>query len=117
VAIAVEVFPIIDVPGWDQFAQEVTTGERAEAHAALLRRMGATREHIFKQSTPDGAMMILVWEGVEQEHADQHLADMVQYPQTDHERYLVSHVIPNLHGVQPTHGPPPQIEKVGTVET
>ncbi len=36
---------------------------------------------------------------------------------TDHERYIVSPVIPNLHGVDPTAGPPPRLEKVSVVAT
>ncbi len=115
--IAVEVFPITNVPGWRQFAQEVSSGERSAAHAEMLRRFGVTREHIFHQSTPDGDVMVLVWEGVEQDEAAEGLANIVQNPQSEHEQYLVSHVIPTLHGVDPTAGPPPRVEKVAVIET
>ena len=115
--LAVEVFPITDVAGWRQFAEEIASGERSAAHADMLRRFGVTREHIFHQSSPEGDVMVLVWEGVEQDEAAQGLGDIVQNPQSEHEQYLVSHVIPNFHGVDPTAGPPPRVEKVGVIET
>jgi hypothetical protein len=57
------------------------------------------------------------WEGVEQGRVAELLGDMVQNPQSDHERYLATHVIPEIHGVDPTAGPPPTVQKVATIET
>jgi hypothetical protein len=116
VALAVQVLPIVDVAGWRRFAEEISMGERSEAHAEMLRRFGVTRESAFRQPMPDGEVMILVWEGVEQEEAAAALSEMVQNPQSEHERYIVSHVVPNLHGVDPTAGPLPAVEKVSVVE-
>ena len=61
--------------------------------------------------------MVLVWEGVDQGHVAELLSDMVQNPQSDHERYLATYVIPEIHGVDPTAGPPPEVQKVATIET
>ena len=116
-ALAVNSLPIADVAGWRQFAEEVSTGSRAEAHAEMLRRFGVTREHFFQQSTPNGDVMVLVWEGVEQEDAAAAFRDIIQNPQSDHERYINSHVVPNLHGVDPSGAPPPPVEKVAVNET
>jgi len=41
----------------------------------------------------------------------------VQNPQSEHERYIATHVIPDLHGADPTAGPPPAVQKVATIET
>ncbi len=115
-ALAVSVLPIADVTGWRQFAEEVSTGERHDAHAAMLRRFGVTREHVFHDSTPAGETMILVWEGVGQEDLPA-LFGSFQNPQSDHERYIATHVIPNLHGIDLAGEPAPPPERVATVET
>jgi hypothetical protein len=44
------------------------------------------------------------------------LAGLVQNPQSEHERYIATHVIPDLHGVDPSAGPPPAMQKVATIE-
>ena len=36
---------------------------------------------------------------------------MLQNPQSDHERYVGTYVIPTLHGVDPTAGPPPMVAR------
>jgi hypothetical protein len=41
----------------------------------------------------------------------------VQNPQSEHERYIATHVIPDLHGADPKAGPPPTVQKVATIET
>jgi hypothetical protein len=61
--------------------------------------------------------MVLVWEGVEQDRAAGLLAGLVQNPQSEHERYIASHVIPDLHGADPAAGPPPVVQTVATIET
>jgi len=61
--------------------------------------------------------MVLVWEGVEQDRAPELLADLVQNPQSEHERYIATHVIPDLHGADPTAAPPPTVQRVATIET
>jgi hypothetical protein len=44
------------------------------------------------------------------------MGELIQNPQSEHERHLVSHVIRELHGIDPAAGPP-KIEKIATVET
>jgi hypothetical protein len=61
--------------------------------------------------------MVLVGEGVEQDRAPELLADLLQNPQSKHERYIATHVIPDLHGADPTAGPPPMVQNVATIET
>lgn len=114
---AVQVFPIAKPDEWRAFLRDIDTGERADAHRQMLRRLGVKREHVHHQATPVGDVMVLVWEGVEQDRVDELLGDMVQNPQSDHERYLATHVIPDIHGVDPTAGPPPRMDKVATIET
>jgi hypothetical protein len=46
--------------------------------------------------------MVLVWEGVDQDRVPELLADLVQNPQSEHERYIATYVIPDLHGVDPS---------------
>ena len=45
------------------------------------------------------------------------MADLVQNPQSEHERYIATHVIPDIHGADLSAGPPPTVEKVATIET
>jgi hypothetical protein len=45
------------------------------------------------------------------------MADYVQNPQSEHERYIATHAIPDLHGVDLTAGPPPQTARAATIET
>jgi hypothetical protein len=113
---AVQVFPIAKPDDWRAFIASINTGERADAHRQLLRRLGVKREHVYHQATPAGDVMVLVWEGVEQDRVAELMGDMVQNPQSEHERYLATHVIPDIHGVDPTAGPPPRMEKVATIE-
>ena len=116
-AFAVQVFPIAKPDDWRAWVDSAATGERAEAHRQMLRRLGIKREHVHHQATPAGDVMVLVWEGVEQDRVPELMGDMVQNPQSEHERYLATHVIPDIHGVDPTAGPPPRMEKVATIET
>jgi hypothetical protein len=113
---AVQVFPIAKPAEWREFLQSAESGERAEAHRSALRRLGVKREHVHHQSTPAGDIMVLVWEGVRQEDIEGLMGDMIQNPQSEHEKYLATHVIPNLHGVDPTAGPPPPVKKVATID-
>jgi hypothetical protein len=76
-----------------------------------------TRETSFHQPKGNGDPMVLVWEGVDQEGGLVGMSSIVQNPQTDHERYIVSPVIANLHGVDPTAGPPPRLDEVSVVAT
>jgi hypothetical protein len=114
---AVQVFPIAKPREWREFCESIETGERAGAHREMLERLGVTREHVFHQQTPERDVMVLVWEGVDQEQAAEGIAQLIQKPQSEHERYLVSRVIRELHGIDPSAGPPPKIEKIATVET
>lgn len=112
--IAVAVLPVADVHIWQEFLDEASRGDRAEAHQAFLRRGGVTTEHVFHQQTPMGDLMVLVWEGVDPDELGQHFASMLQDPQSDHERYLHDHVIPKIHGVDLSAPPPPTAQEVST---
>ena len=114
---AVQVFPIAKPREWREFCDSIASGERADAHREMLGRLGVSREHIFHQRTPQADVMVLVWDGVDQEQAVAGMGEILQKPQSEHERYLASYVIRELHGIDPTAGPPPQIEKIATVET
>ena len=96
---AVAVMPVADVEGWKEFVQAAHDGDRATAHRDFLRRGGVTAEHIFHQPSPMGDLMILVWEGVDEEGQARHLASAAQDPQSDYERYLRDVVIAQLHGI------------------
>ena len=61
--------------------------------------------------------MVLIWEGVAQDDIERLMGDMLQNPQSEHETYLATHVIPKLHGVDPSADPPPPVKKVATIET
>lgn len=114
---AVSVMPIAKLDGWREFAREIESGDRSEAHREMLRRLGVKREHIRVAPSPAGHLMILVWEGVDQERLGELMGDMLQHPRSDHERYVGEHVVPNLHGIDLSAGPPPMMEKVATIET
>jgi hypothetical protein len=112
---AVAVMPIADLDGWKRFLDEATTGDRAAAHRDFLRRGGVAGEHIFHQPTPMGDLMVLVWEGIDQAAAAAHMGSMLDAPQSDHERYLRDHVVPEVHGVDLTEPPPPPAEHMGSI--
>jgi len=112
----VQVFPVAKPAEWRSFIKSVESGDRADGHRQMLRRLGIKREHIFTQSAPEGDVMVLVWEGVDQGRVGELMADILQNPQSDHERYVGTYVIPTLHGVDPTAGPPPMTERVATIE-
>lgn len=114
---AVSVFPIARLDEWRAWCASAEQGEEAEAHRAFLSRLGVAREHIFHVASPAGDVMVLVHEGVGQDEIAGKMADFMQNPQSEHERYIATHVIPVLHGVDPTAGPPPETEKVATIET
>ena len=77
----------------------------------------ARREHIRHRASPAGDVMELVWEGVEQDRAPALLAGLLQNPQSEHERCIATYVIPDLHGADPTAGPPPMVQNVATIKT
>jgi uncharacterized protein YjeT (DUF2065 family) len=114
---AVQVFPVAQPEEWDAFIQETSSGPRAEGHREMLRGLGVTREHVYRQDTPAGAIMVLVWEGIHQSEVPERMRKMIENPKTDHERHIVGHVIPVILGVDPTAGPPPEMRKVATTET
>jgi hypothetical protein len=115
--VAVAVMPIADVGAWQEFAEEISTGDRADAHRTFLRRGGVSAEHIFHQQTPMGDLVVLIWEGVDPEQLGQHFGNMLQNPASDHEKYLRDYVVPKLHGVDVTQPPPPPAKRVLTTTT
>jgi len=114
---AVSVMPIAKLDEWRSFADEIGSGDRADAHREMLRRLGVKREHIRITPTPNGHVMVLVWEGVDQSRIGDLMGQLLQDPQSDHERYVRDHVVPNLHGIDMSAGPPPAMENVVTIET
>jgi hypothetical protein len=114
---AVSVFPVAKPDEWRAFIDSISSGERADAHRHMLRRLGVNREHIRYQASPAGDVMVLIWEGVDQDRVAPLLGGVLQNPQSEHERYIATHVIPDLHGVDPSAGPPPLVQKVATIET
>jgi hypothetical protein len=113
---AVSVMPIAKMDEWRAFADAIASGDRADAHREMLRRLGVKREHIRLQPTPDGHLIVLVWEGVDQERVGELMGDLLHNPRSDHERYVGQHVVPDLHGIDLSAGPPPVTEKVATIE-
>lgn len=61
--------------------------------------------------------MVLVHEGVGQDEIAGKMGAFIQSPQSEHERYIATPVIPEVHGVDPTAGPPPEMQTVATIET
>lgn len=114
---AIATLPVERPDEWRSFCKSVSGSERAEAHRQFLSRLGVDREHIFHQSGDAGDMVVLVWEGVDQKKAAGSFEDLLRNPRSEHERFLVSYVIPSLHGLDSTAGPPPAIEKVATIDT
>jgi hypothetical protein len=112
---AVAVFPIAKPDEWRAWIESVDSGERADAHREFLRRQGIKREHVRHQVSPAGDVMVLVWEGVEQDRMAAILAAL-QDPQSEHERYIATYVIPDIHGVDPSAGPPPMVHTDATIE-
>jgi len=113
----VAVFSVAKPDEWRAWVDSIASGDRADAHRQMMRRLGIKREHIRHQASPDGDVMVLVWEGVEQDRVAPLLAELVQNPQSEHERYIATHVIPDLHGVDPSAGPPPIMQEVATIKT
>ena len=95
---AVTVFPVAKPDEWRALMNSVDSGERADAHRQFLRRLGVKREHVRYQASPAGDVMVLIWEGVEQDRVPELMADLVQNPQSEHQRYIATHVIPDIHG-------------------
>lgn len=114
---AVAIFPIAKPKEWREFVDSIANGERADAHRSFLRRLGVKREHIHHQPTPMGDVMVLVWEGIDQQDLDKAMGDALSNPQSEHEQYLAEHVVPEIHGVDLSAGPPPPMERVATNET
>ena len=88
---AVAVFPVAKPDEWRAWAESIASGDRADAHRQMMRRLGIKREHIRYQPSPAGDVMVLVWEGVEQDRVAPLLGELVQNPQSEHERYIATH--------------------------
>ncbi len=114
---AVAVMPIADVGAWQEFADEVTTGARGDAHRAFLRRGGVRKETLFHQPTPMGDLMVLIWDGVDPDQMAAHLGSTLHNPTSDHERYLAEYVIPKVHGIDTAQPPPPPARLVAEITT
>ena len=113
--IAVAVMPIADVVAWQEFADEIATGARSDAHRAFLRRGGVSKETLFHQQTPTGDLMVLVWDGVDVDQMAAHFGSTLQNPSSDHERYLAEYVIPKVHGIDTEQPPPPPARLVAEI--
>lgn len=111
----VAIIPIADLPAWRKFADEISAGDRAEAHRDTLRRMGVSAERAFHQPTPMGDLMVLVWEGVDSAGMAEALGGIAQDPQSDHERYIRDYVMPVIHKVDASKVPPPPAELVASI--
>jgi hypothetical protein len=114
---AVAVMPIADVGAWQEFADEISTGSRSDAHRAFLRRGGVRAETIFLQQTPMGDLMVLVWDGVDPDQLAAHFGSMLQDPASEHESYLRDYVIPKVHGIDITQPPPPPAQRIAEITT
>ena len=114
---AVAVMPITDMGAWQTFADEASSGSRSEAHRAFLRRGGVRTETVYHQPTPMGDLMVLVWEGVDQDQMAAHLGSMLTEPASDHERYVRDQVLPKVHGFDPSAPPPAPARKVAETHT
>ena len=101
----VQVLPVARRDEWLELVVSAEQGERAEAQRVTLRRLGVMREHIYHQATPGDQLMVLVWKGTDQDKVGQAMGEMMQDPQSEHERYLATHMIPVIHGVDPTAAP------------
>ncbi len=103
---AVSVLPLAKPAEWRTFCDSIDHGERAEAHRAMLARLGVTHERVYHQSGAGPDLVVLIWEGVDQHDLAGKMAELIGNPQTDHERYVATHVIPGLHGIDPASGVP-----------
>jgi hypothetical protein len=72
----VAVFPVAKPDEWRAWVDSIASGDRADAHRQMMRRLGIKREHIRHQMSPAGDVMVLVWEGVEQDRVAPLLKDL-----------------------------------------
>lgn len=113
---AVSVLPLAKPQEWQPFVASIDHGERAADHRAMLSRLGITHEYVHHQPGHGTDLAVLIWEGVGQEEAAAKMGDLIQNPQSDHERYIVEHVIGELHGIDTAAGPPPEITRVADID-
>jgi hypothetical protein len=111
----VQVFPIAKPADWHSFCDKIAGCEHADAHRQMMRRLDIKREHIFTLES-QGELMVLVWEGVDQDQVHGRMDDLLENPPSDHERYFGTTVIPELHGVDAKAGPPPERSEAATIE-
>lgn len=114
--LAVSVFPVAKPDEWRARVNSIASGERSDAHRQM-RRLGIKQEHIRSKASPAGDVMTLVWEGVDQGRVAPLLASFLQNPQSEHERYIAAHVMPDLGGVDTSASAPPMMQEVATIET
>ena len=113
---AVGLLPVAKLEEWREFCASVADGDRAETHRDYLRSHGVTREHILHQATPMGDVAILIWEGMDQRGMEEVLGGIMTNPSTDYEKFLVTTVLGELHGVPQGAPPPPPLEVIATIE-
>ena len=58
-AFAVTVFPVAKPDEWRAWVDSIASGDRADAHRQMMRRLGIKREHIRHQASPAGDVMVL----------------------------------------------------------
>lgn len=115
--LAVSVFAVAKPDEWRAFVNSIASGERGDAHRQMLRRLRIKREHMRSKASPAGDVVTLVWEGGDQDRVASLLANFLQNPRSEHERYIAIHVMPDLGGVDTSAGPPPIMQEVATIET
>jgi hypothetical protein len=62
--LAVIVFPVAKPDEWRVWVDSIASGDRADAHRQMMRRLGIKREHIRHQASPAGDVMVLIWEAL-----------------------------------------------------
>jgi hypothetical protein len=102
---------------WRDFVDGIASGDRTDACRQMSRRLG-----IKRGARPPSGQLGRRCDGLGLGRRDQDrvvplMADVLQNPRSDHERYIGTHMIPNIHGVDPSDGSAPTIQKVATIET